>query len=826
MDIATLGLTIENGQAVLKITQTGNALDVLGQKGEEAAAKVAKAGAAARKSATDHESLAGATVSSTRGMGTLDAAMAEATHHAGEHSIAVGRLERNYESLVAELLGVNDTLALTATSFAKFGLGELSSLGILAGLAAVGFAYEKISEDARKSAEEQDKAFDSLVKLQHQQSLGAGGETTAAIQKVTEHRDDLKERLAAFDKDLEAQVRSGKVALSPAQLAMIEAGKYDPNATGALRTVALNRQAIVNQINPANRMLAAGENDVGPKVQAAAESTEQKRVQDYVTLLSQKTATAQQRSDALDLLHGYQTELAELKRLRPTDISAQSQVSGLADALTNALFPKKDASAAASLTEARFKALNDEIDHTTASLVRMLPEGVKPGTMDVFAAFGRTNPLDEHALQRGVQADLRASTASSPYADAFNSFDHASVLQAKLDADNAAREAHGQKALGPGKELLDAKQAAADYGAAMIDAITKSNASWEAQKQLIDAIIKKMHEAGVGPKDMQPSGFQKIAGDVSSGLHTAGDLANLIGGSRGSQYANILNTAANATTNVTSAIMQGGANPIADAQAVLSVASLGKEVFGLGKQSHDAARQVAEASEAVKNMLAQLQASVAHDALGSLLAQAQAADDARRKEINDDLSGKKKEKERNAALAQDEQLYQQQLTQIKEQFGKQQVLDEQSLQGRLLRARGLDYQADQVDLAVQQQEEYNKAVQDGRDAAYLATLAQVQLAEKTKLANDAITQLANAPTGFFAERYFGPYAIPTVTPPSNTGTGSSAGTTTNFNAPINITVPDAGNPAATARAVVHAIRTFRDQSVGNGGTMADAMELM
>lgn len=812
MDIATLGLRIVNDAAVRALDITSAKLDAMGASADKASAKVAATGSAAKAASTEYARLSDQDLANAvkqfdamygsagkAAKATTEAAVAgELLATKTEASVGgIARLRQSFASLAAQATGTSPILDRISGTLGAFALGNVEMVAILAGIAAVGAAWHAMSHGMSDDAQ---YAEDAIKRLRQEivKAKDAMGTVTLAAARA-----NLNTAQQALD---EARQKAGGRDQTPGSFGAmvsqsdVEAAQKAVTAAQGVYTQALNDQK-----------------------HAQAEG--------LAELIRSNNLTADERKRAISQLKADQAEMRGL--LGKSDDKSMDRrltLNGEITSLTDALFPKKEALADARDRAAQWKALLNDANATTRSLLAQIAKAPHDKVLGMWTAFGLADPTTTKTISEGAKKELGMGTRGNALLDPLRDIvDQGTVMQARIDIENARRAAHGEKPIdeGQGTAMDTVRRSAVDMGETLKQKVEAANLPLATQKQLLEDIAKLLKEIGANaPRDKGPGGWQQAAGQTASWLRTGADAANLFGGAKGAQIGNLLNTAANATENVTAAAAQGFTNPLTDAKAILSVASLGKQVFGLGKQSHDAARQVREASEAVNNMLDQLAASVNHDALGSLLAQAQAAYDAQKKQINDDLSGKKREKERNADLARLDELYAQQKQQITEQYGKQQVLDEESLQARLLRAKGLTYQADMADLAVKQQEEYNQAILDGRDATYMATLAQVQLAEKTALANQEITQLAHAPTGFFAERYFGAYAVPANIPSvSGSGAGTaSGGNQTTITGPITVAINGNRDGATMLHDFVTALRAQAMATVGAGGSLASALE--
>ena len=716
----------------------------------------------------------------------------------------LGRLRQSFASLVAQATGTSPVIDRIVTTLGAFSAGNVVVIGVLAGIAAIGTAWHFMANNMSEDAQ---FATDAIKKLSGEVKNAKDAMGSLTISAATTNVALARQALA------QAQARASNDTSLPA----FARGTRDttPGSFGAMISA-----ADVGATSTAVTQAQAG-------LDRALADAATKKADALAKLVQFDKSDHEARQRAIKELQQDQTDMASLAgKFGDADVARRAELAGNINTLHDALFPKSRGSAA----REKKPAFLDSITSGSVAIQQSVEMSVRWYDKEVQAAdkaiAARAAFLGGASL-KSVKPELLAN--GSPAMKAFDqAVSAARDTQDRITTRNAINAAHGKGPIneGPGTVMDTLRKSAITAGSTVIDQLQAMGASGKELQLVLEAINKQLKDIGANaPKTASPGWMGKVD-DVTSAMRTGADAANLFGGPRGAQWANILNTGANAAQNTASAIAQGGANPIADAQAAISIASLGKQIFSLGSQSHDAARAIREASESIKSMIATLAASVNHDALGGELAAAQAADDARKSQINSSLSGKKREKERNQQLAADDALFARQKQQITQQYAIQQTFDKESLAARLDRAKGLSYQADLEDLAVKQQEEMNAAILAGRDAAYMASLAQVQLAEKTQLANNAITQLANSPTGFFAERYFGqfstPSAFPGISPPTTTS-GSSSGATVTGNT-IQIMIPATSNPKQTAIEVVKALRQIGNEYGGMGTTIAQTME--
>lgn len=169
--VATLGLRVVNGEAVADLKKFDSALENTAQKATRAQGQIAQA----------TEKASGATIAGTKHMGAWAALQAEAQEGVGKHSLAIGRLEKSLASFVGHAVGANSTLEILVTSIGKFAVGSIPIAGALIGLSALAFAYEKLTEDARKAKEENQKLLQSIEDILNKTAGGPFGEANAQI---------------------------------------------------------------------------------------------------------------------------------------------------------------------------------------------------------------------------------------------------------------------------------------------------------------------------------------------------------------------------------------------------------------------------------------------------------------------------------------------------------------------------------------------------------------------------------------------------------------------------------------------------------------------
>jgi hypothetical protein len=157
--------------------------------------------------------------------GNLTAPLREASRAAGEHHIALGRVNGALERLASEALGVDSKVGRLSTTFLEFGIGGAVTGGVLAGLAAIAIAWDKVTESSRESAKATEEAIKSLTSLRDQQRLGSSKGTSAreaekAGTELSFVQDDLDaaRKLLKLQREIGGDAAGGETAKEVARL--------------------------------------------------------------------------------------------------------------------------------------------------------------------------------------------------------------------------------------------------------------------------------------------------------------------------------------------------------------------------------------------------------------------------------------------------------------------------------------------------------------------------------------------------------------------------------------------------------------------------------
>lgn len=222
MDIATLGLRIENGQVVAAKTE----LEKMGAAGEAAGAKVAAANgarlrreisateaqvknlaAAYRAGAIGGDQLLRGSAELQQRADALRRTLVQTERAAGDLGVAATRatpslrgLREPLTSLAANAAGLDPRLTSLLSTLGMFSVGAGPVIAILAGLAAIAAAMKKLDEPTRKAKEAYDDYLKSLRQTTPLDIVGA---------RLDVARDAYRKAIADYQRDLELSKGAG-----------------------------------------------------------------------------------------------------------------------------------------------------------------------------------------------------------------------------------------------------------------------------------------------------------------------------------------------------------------------------------------------------------------------------------------------------------------------------------------------------------------------------------------------------------------------------------------------------------------------------------------
>lgn len=110
----------------------------------------------------------------------------------------LNKLRPGLASLATQMTGTNAATGVLASTMGAFAIGSAATVAILAGVSAIGFAYDKLTEKSRKQKEEQEKQTKALLDFAKAQKEGIGGSLGSNVEaaiKSAETQRKLRESL-------------------------------------------------------------------------------------------------------------------------------------------------------------------------------------------------------------------------------------------------------------------------------------------------------------------------------------------------------------------------------------------------------------------------------------------------------------------------------------------------------------------------------------------------------------------------------------------------------------------------------------------------------
>ncbi len=266
-----------------------------------------------------------------------------------------GRLTSGLASLASQVTGTDPIIGRLAAGLSGFAVGGVVTAAVLVGVAAIGFAYRKLTADTRELAEETKKAIDRLKELRDEQNRG--GQLGQDIGKAERERARLQEGLenkrqrqasSPFREDdtkalrriaeLDAQIAAGREEerrrriageLSANEISLglerttaenrkryaDEAKKQDEEALARLR----ERIRLLSQLGQFDPSAVLGNIDVTLGQGGVTNDTINRRLQGGVDTTDPETARRQREASQTDV----EWRAAEKKRLEATNAATE-----------------------------------------------------------------------------------------------------------------------------------------------------------------------------------------------------------------------------------------------------------------------------------------------------------------------------------------------------------------------------------------------------------------------------------------------------------------------------------------------------------------------
>lgn len=270
-DIATLGIRVDATQAenasrsLDKLSESGKRAEQstanLGRQSDVAAQKsrlaaqaerewaLAQQQRAARQRQIISQSLAQREFKSLE---QLAAAQTKVAGASGAAHAGLGRLNQSLVAAVERTTGANTALAHLGYSLGAFTTSAALMSGVLLGIAALGFAWNKLTEDTRKAREELERAKKALQDLRREQEQGPGGSTAQDVRDLQTRANQIRANIARLD--------AGKVSYLDWLFGGTTAGRkrqLEEELAGLVPLIAAGKQKVRQEYQDAADNLAA-----------------------------------------------------------------------------------------------------------------------------------------------------------------------------------------------------------------------------------------------------------------------------------------------------------------------------------------------------------------------------------------------------------------------------------------------------------------------------------------------------------------------------------------------------------------------------------------
>lgn len=399
------------------------------------------------------------------------------------HIHNLSRIGNGLAALVGHATGVPPIFERIGDSIAIFAFGHLATVGVLAGFAAIAYAYEKMGEKAREAAKEMDKAVESLLEWKKEQDFGIGGKFAGNLEESEKRLQMERDHLAALKKILDR----------PATAQVFGEG-VDQSQEGAES----ERAKIQARYDKLAKAVEAGEAHIEDLKRKASDHSAATDIHNLATLITAHKANAGEVRNATALLTGLRQSLTALAG----DGSQTAQRAVLIDQikeLNDALNPE-DKLGAQQLAE-RIKQGLDAYTH----FVHEQQAAYKQASEETVKEFERAQ--DEETSIGLAQAKERAANEQRVY---------------KEEGERALREIEGSKARASGMDLgglRDAIHRSLEEGGVLMEDAVQALAARMNQalsKILGDGIAAGFEEAFRADGFQNP--FAAFAKAVLSGL--------------------------------------------------------------------------------------------------------------------------------------------------------------------------------------------------------------------------------------------------------------------------------------------------------------------
>lgn len=644
-------------------------------------------------------------------------------------SVGINTLRSSMTSLAQQALQTAPGVAQVTGVLGSMALGSAATVGIMAGIAAIGLAWNKLTADAKRLKEETQAAIAKLDELAKRRLEGPAGSTPSDVGKTSADIARLQQELAAeqASKAFAESAAGKKSGLDPGvYTARIESTRAD--------------------IERLKGLVKAGEQSITEAYRDAARQNTATYASDLAALINANRSSATLRQEALALIKQNSAEIANLEGGGPAGYARRAELIAQNKQLSDSLNPPKEAAkdardAAKAMNEwadaqARFTKFQRDQQAQEQAAVGGLQEERK-NAESLLAAIKQGTAAYE--AQAGALADIKTvraagiSILSDEYAGA--------IANAR-----ATREAN--TAIGEQKTLIDAIGASAKQAAEDIKRITKE---WkEGQQAGADAAVKRaeeMRHAWIDSiRDITTNGLKSFESFFESVYRSFLRMMKLM------EDHNQTGTFAYKALGIGAAALGGGFTGYAAGQNIGSPAggalagALGGAAAGAGIAGPigaivgglvgltagllggaKAARERAEAEHQLQVALyaniEQLRAQLGIvNAVNAALAQSHTQFEQLRRQTEEALSGRRNEQERNRVLAELNDLERRRTEQLIAE-AKQLVINDalerarqnqragEDYNARILAASGQGSAADDARFAAAQRREFEEAME-------------------------------------------------------------------------------------------------------------------
>ncbi|MBA3259517.1 MAG: hypothetical protein H0T68_08640, partial [Gemmatimonadales bacterium] len=226
-----------------------------------------------------------------RGIATINAQNQRIAQSSTRATKGINQIRGGMAAYAAAALGARSaTTSLAQGLLFGLGAGSVTIIAVLAGLTAVGKAYELLTADSRKAKEESDKHLASLRQLQEQQrnpQEAARSQTAAAEEEVGR----ITAKIAQMQRVVSLLIRSGNAA-----------------AVGAAELIGLDMVRLQKELVATSKLIQAGVKEEGK----LAKDVEEGRIERLTTLLSLGEAQVREEQALANILASSRAELAQI----------------------------------------------------------------------------------------------------------------------------------------------------------------------------------------------------------------------------------------------------------------------------------------------------------------------------------------------------------------------------------------------------------------------------------------------------------------------------------------------------------------------------------